>query len=195
MDQEALWSAEAVIYYAWSEQQPGWDPGTCNHEAILAGKPQSPEVRRKRNQDDKNHQTVHFGINRNNPSSWDLSGRMQRPGRTWAANMLPLSPSHPAVRRGQSAKGRWKLCWGEASPHPNQKLVWALPAQDSVCSARSSHPKVFAFPCSWTIAGCSPKHPQPTLQPRLQHQPENLFKFHIVRHWSCRRGGKLQLMN
>lgn len=113
MDQEALRAAEDVIYYAWSEQQPGWDPGSHNHEAILAGKPQSPEVRRKRNRDDKTNQTVCFGTNRNNPGSQDLSGWMQRPGRTWAAAVWPLSPLHPAVGRGQPAKGGWRSCTGE----------------------------------------------------------------------------------
>lgn len=99
-----------MIYYAWSEQRPGWDPGTCNHEATLAGKPQSPEVRRKRNLDDKSHLTVHFGISRNNSGSQDLSAWMQRLGRTWAADVWPPSPPHPAVGRRQPAKGRQRSC-------------------------------------------------------------------------------------
>lgn len=148
----------------WSEQRPGWDPGTHSHEAILAGKPQSLEVKRKRNQGDKSNLTLSFRINRSNPSSWDLSRWMRRPARSWAAALCPLSPSHPLLGGDSPPKAGWEAVLGEAPPHPNQKPVWALPAQTPVCSARPSHPNAFAFPHSWTTAGGSPRHPQPTLR-------------------------------
>lgn len=81
VEQEALRSAEEVI--SWSEQLPGWDQGTHQHEVILPSKPQSPEVRRNRNQGVQTHQTGCFGMKRDNPSSRD----QEQPGHRCAATV------------------------------------------------------------------------------------------------------------